>query len=47
MGHAASFIRPVFFELSHLLTNGNGRKNKTQTGNYADLKCVLDMETPL
>lgn len=47
MGHAASFIRPVFVEPSYFLTNGNGHKNKTQTGRFSDLKFVLDMRPPV
>lgn len=46
MGHSESFIRPVFVEPSYFLTNGNGRKNKTQTGTLFDLRFVLDVETP-
>lgn len=30
MGHASSFIRTVFVELSYFLTNRNGCKSKTQ-----------------
>lgn len=46
MGHVASFIRLVFVEPSYFLTNGNGHKNKTQTGSLSDLTFVLDAEPP-